>query len=109
MRWIAPILFATLLAACGPPMEWARPNTSVADFATDQQECHRLARDQAFQESIMGGMGFGMFGPWGGRDRRYRHDPFWGSGYGGREQREAGLRDFCLRSRGYQLRPVGAG
>lgn len=106
MRRIALIVFTFVLTGCvGTPMEWVRPNTSMAELSSDMRECQNLARDQAFRESFMLYPSYGMFGPWG-RDRRYRHDPFIGSSYMDRQMRESSLQNFCLRSRGYQLQPV---
>lgn len=100
------------LVACGPPLAWQRPNTSLADAELDSRECATLARDQAFRESVFGPP-YGYYGyPYG----RYAFGPYpWGyqgSRYGfsdsfmWRGQRESELQNFCLRARGYRLMPV---
>lgn len=100
------------LAACGPPLAWQRPNTSLADAGLDSRECAALARDQAFRESVFGPP-YGYYGyPYG----RYAFGPYSSNYYGPhhgfpesfmwRSQRESDLQNFCLRARGYRLIPV---
>jgi hypothetical protein len=104
------LLPGLLLGGCVQSMMWARPNTSYETTQIDAAECGRLARDQAWREGffygppgMFGPPFFGPYGPYG-----WRHDPFYRDAYRGypREWRESDLRDFCLRSRGYQLVPV---
>ncbi|WP_300303583.1 hypothetical protein [Ferrovibrio sp.] len=109
---LALILLLGPLAACGPPLAWQRPNTSLADAELDSRECAALARDQTFRESMFGPP-YGYYGhPYGG----YPFGPYPWSYYGPRRgyadsfmwrgQRESDLQDFCLRARGYRLAPV---
>lgn len=106
------VLLVGPLAACGPPLAWQRPNTSLADADLDSRECAGLARDQAFRESFFGspygyyGPSYGSYAfggayPWG---YRRRHD--YGDSFMWRSQRESELQAFCLRARGYRLLPV---
>ena len=102
-------LLASVLAGCGPVLEWTRPNTTAAQARQDSTECTGLARDQADRDSFYYGPGFGPFigmpGPYGGGFGPFPyagyHDEFmW------RAQRESDLHDFCLRARGYNLTVV---
>lgn len=106
MRRILPMAILTVLVGCGPPMEWTKPNVSMAEMEADTAECASLARDQAFRESYTMPFGYYPWSPYGypGFRRRFYggfHDPFMS-----RMQREHELRSFCLRSRGYRLAPV---
>ncbi|WP_374466088.1 hypothetical protein [Ferrovibrio sp.] len=108
---LALMLLVGPLTACGPPLAWQRPNTSLADAEQDSRECAALARDQAFRDSLFAssygyygypyGRSFGPY-PWGYSGPRYGFsDSFmW------RSQRESELQEFCLRARGYRLMPV---
>jgi len=121
MRICLVLIVTTLLAACGPAMQWTRPNTSVAELDRDNAECASLARQQAVREDGYAFAGFGgYYGPgywgpgyWG---PRYGH-PWHPYGYSAfpygyndpymwRMRRESDLQDFCLRARGYSLTPV---
>ena len=102
------IAIPALLAACGPPMEWSKPNVTLAEAQMDQAECRALARDQAFRDSFYGsafmGRGFGPGYPWSPYGRSY--SPFYYDSFMNRSQREYDLQSFCLRARGYRLTPV---
>lgn len=97
-----------LLAACGPPMEWHKPNVNLTEARLDEAECRSLARDQAFRDSFYGsgfaGRGFGPGYPWSPYGRSY--SPFYYDSFMNRSQREYELQSFCLRARGYSLQPV---
>lgn len=105
-------LLVGLLSACGPPLAWQRPNTSLADAELDSQECAALARDQAFRDSMFAapygyyGYPYGRYAfgssPWGyyGPRHGFSDSFMW------RSQRESELQGFCLRARGYRLMPI---
>lgn len=99
------------LAGCAvTPMTWFRPGVSQLQMQEEAAECGRLAEQQAYRESWAYGYG-GTWGPWGAT-RPYdrfsrRRDPFWGHNtMFDRMNREQSLRDFCMRSRGYDLVPA---
>lgn len=108
MRRCAMFAVLALLAACGPPHEWSKPNTSLAEAQMDYAECGSLARDQAFRDNFYGsafaGGRFGPGYPWSPYGRSY--SPFYHDSFMSRAQRENDLHSFCLRSRGYRLTPV---
>jgi hypothetical protein len=109
MRRLLALAALAMLAACGPPLTWTKPNVTEAEARLDYDECTGLARDQAFRESFFGYgyYGYGRFGPgypWSPYGRAYspfHHDPFMS-----RVQREHDLHAFCLRARGYRLTPM---
>lgn len=104
----ATVAALAVLAACGPPVEWSKPNVSLVEAQTDQTECHALARDQAFRDNFYGsafvGRRFGPGYPWSPYGRSY--SPFYHDSFMSRTQREYELQSFCLRARGYRLTPV---
>lgn len=108
-RAIRAAIVLAALAGCGPPMQWTKPNATLAQMQADSAECADLARDHAFRERFFGYSSFGYvpwspYGhPWAPYDRLYNpyRDPFmW------RAQRESELQSFCLRARGYRLTPI---
>lgn len=112
-RFLAILAALAVLAGCGPPVAWQKPGVSLAEAEADSRDCNRLARDQAFRERFFGApfgpAGPGYFpgyppgypyGPYGYRLSRYHDSHMW------RGQRESDLQDFCLRARGYALRPI---
>ena len=111
MRHCVMFAVLALLAACGPPMAWTKPNVTEAEARLDHDECMGLARDQAFRESFFGYgygyHGFSRFGPgypWSPYGRAY--SPFYNDSFMNRAQRENDLHSFCLRARGYRLAPM---
>jgi hypothetical protein len=108
MRRIVILAALASLAACGPPLEWTRPNMSLAEARMDYAECQGLARDEAFRESFYGsafaGSRFGPGYPWSPYGRSY--SPFYYDSFMSRAQRENDLQSFCMRARGYRLTPV---
>src|SRR5690606_41684994 len=65
MRRLLALAALAMLAACGPPLTWTKPNVTEAEARLDYDECTGLARDQAFRESFFGYgyYGYGRFGP----------------------------------------------
>jgi hypothetical protein len=94
------------LAACAAKTEWARSDTSAAQRTKDYQECREKAYWQALDESQSShplyppytGTGFG----WGPPFRTSVEAP----SYFSRGPREAEFIDYCMRERGYMLRPI---
>jgi len=103
----AALLAAALgLAACGPALEWYRPGGDATLSQLDLDHCREAAQREAFFH-------YGLRGPEPifdlARDRKGRlvyvprrfYDPFHDRFF--EEQR---LQDFCMRSKGYDLRAV---
>lgn len=85
------------LAACAGGMHWEHPQFGQQNLAKDAAECRRLAAAEAWRAAPLFPFRYrhGRYGFWW-NDPFYDHDRFW---------REARLRDYCLRSRGYTLVP----
>lgn len=111
MGRLVPLALAALLPAFGActPMRWEHPQLGAA---TDDEvrDCSVKARQQAWRNSF-------MYQPWGYpfpyrsyayRDRhghlRYAEPVF--PHYRDTTFDEWNLRDYCMRSKGYQLVPV---
>lgn len=107
MRLLPSIALLALLAGCGPPLVWDRPQTSDAIVHADVQDCRRMARQQAFAETWPGPSfrGFPARGYYDRRPGYFYHDPF-AKPFFEREARESSLHDFCMRARGYRLAPL---
>src|SRR5690606_6441789 len=113
-------LCALLAAAAGcTPMYWTKPGASDAEVGEALADCRRLARREArynsflyggFYSSWYAGYGPGLLrDPWGRSPwfwpyYAYR-DPFYDPFYG-QLQEEQRLERFCMRSRGFELRPA---
>jgi hypothetical protein len=99
-----PVLAATLLLAGCQALTWDKPGMAPELIQQDQQECGRLASQQAF------------------RDYAFRSNPFPSPFFDRRADarwfaysrqleldrmgHEAQLQDFCMRARGYELVPL---
>jgi len=106
------ILTTLLLAAIGlsacTSVHWEHPQTGQRKLALDSAECKQIAQTESWRYFRPPSL-FGPFVPVHYRYGGYRHfrywdyDPFF---YSNSDFfRTAELRDFCLRSRGYQLVP----
>jgi len=94
----ATLLGAILgLSACAGGMHWEHPESGQLNLAKDAAECERLATAEAWRAAPLFPLHYGH-----GRHRFWWNDPFYDHD---RFWREAELRDFCLRSRGYRLVP----
>ena len=98
------VLTALTVGAC-QPMAWTKPGATPELAQIDQHECSRLASQTAFRDYFHGGPFFYPF-----PDRWHRRSHFY------RQQREfdrmsyeAHLQDYCMRTRGYELVPIGPG
>ncbi|MEZ5936241.1 MAG: hypothetical protein R3F54_30935 [Alphaproteobacteria bacterium] len=92
------------LTACAP-MAWQKEGASPAEVDVALAECSQLAQDEAWRQS------------WEARwpppfyDRRYMppyyslRDPFWFD-YPSSAELEWDLRNFCMHSKGFRLRPL---
>jgi hypothetical protein len=102
---LLPLLAAAALAAC-TPMRWEHPSLGAAQTEADLGECGRAAWIEAQHQSFLYG-GF-YRGPsyYRGRDGRLYYDPFWGNRMNDTFYAESRLRDYCMRSKGYNLVPV---
>jgi hypothetical protein len=94
---------AAALAGCGVPSHWEHPQTGQVRLAEDSAACATLARNEARRDFYYRQWYFTPLVPIHDRygtfryrsfDRFYFNDQYW---------RASELRDFCLRSRGYQL------
>jgi hypothetical protein len=96
---LAFMALALALGACAAP-PWVRPDTSAEQADKDNVECQRYAMNEATVRA-QGFYGPSYYGPFYSRRAITRPDtgvdPF---GY--RHLDEAGLTDFCMRSKGYQ-------
>jgi hypothetical protein len=94
---VAVMMAAFGLAACVGRMHWEHPESGQLNLAEDAAECQRLAAAEAWRAAPPFPFHYGYVhhGLWW-NDPFYDHDYYW---------REAELRDFCLRSRGYHLVP----
>ncbi len=94
----AALFVVTLaLSACAGGMHWEHPESGQSNLSNDLAECGRLADAEAWRTAPL----FPRHRPFG-RHGFWWDDPFYDND---RFFREAELRDFCLRSRGYRLVP----
>lgn len=104
MRRIFAATALVIAAACAP-MEWARPGADGAQVQADLQQCQQ----DAWQEARLRSFYYGPFGPMMYRDafgrRVYAGGPFWDP-WGDRFMEESRLAQFCMRTKGYELREV---
>lgn len=98
-------MLALMLSACAESLHWEHPATGQQKLLADQEECRRLADEEAWRYYRP----LSLFGPFTPFHGRHGHRPLWWHGdpfYDhDRFFRAAELRDFCLRSRGYRLVP----
>lgn len=112
MRFAPAIALCLLLAGCGPPLVWDRPQTAAADLQLDLRECRGMARQQAFAESwpsFYSPYGFYRHGFYDRRGGFVPYAPFggpFGDPFLERDFREASLHEFCMKARGYRLTPA---
>lgn len=102
------VLLALVQTACVARSEWARPDTSLAQRLADEQDCAAIASYQAFDESFRSGAIYPplretQFAPGGGGEDG---DGGLVPSYSRRGAREHEIADYCMRQRGYDLRPV---
>ena len=104
MRSIISAALLLLAAAC-TPMEWVRPGTDSTQLRADIQQCQQDAWHEARLRSSL----YGPFGPLMYRDalgrRVYAGGPFWDP-WGDRFMEESRLAQFCMRTKGYELKEI---
>lgn len=95
MRSLALLTIVLAVAGC-TPMAHQRAGVTTAQTRADEQECRSMAAREVLP------MGMWIPGrPFGGRPRHYFGDPLLD-----RMHAESSLADFCMRARGYELRPL---
>ena len=98
---VAVTMAALGLVACAGGMHWEHPEFGGLNLAEDAAECRQLAAAEAWRTAPIVSFSYGYGYDYGRHwswwnDPFYDHDLYW---------REAELRDFCMRSRGYRLVP----
>jgi hypothetical protein len=94
---------ATLVGGC-TPMRWEHPAFGPDVAGREASECRQMAWAEAQRQSFM----FGSFGrPRFAYDRYGRPYPPMFSDFHERQMMEMQLNDFCMRSKGFALVPVG--
>lgn len=100
------LIAAILPAAACTPMQWVRSDAGPAQLAQDSNQCRNEAMREAFRRTWFAPWVYGP--PMIVRDARGR--PFtvwpWPDPFYDRFMEEARLADFCMRAKGYELRPV---
>ncbi len=101
-RSIAALAVALVVVAC-TPQHWEHPQLGTQQAQADLQACNQSARQQSFR---YGGSAFD-YGPRFARgpDGRVFVDPSPTRPYPDPYLQEGQLRDYCMRSKGYQLVP----
>lgn len=94
MRAFAPIVLVLLAVAGCTPMAYQKAGVTSDRASVEEMECRSMAAREATPP-------LWYWRPYYGWRRPYFGDPMLS-----RMQEEAGLSDFCMRSRGYQLVPV---
>jgi len=102
---LAAVVAGALSGCAGTPTEWAKPGAAPAQVAKDQAECEEKAYWQALDESSSSrplyppytGTGFG----WGPPFHSVESPSYFARG-----PRQYEFTDYCMRERGYTLRPV---
>lgn len=96
-RTMAALAAALGASACAGGVHWEHAESGQLNLSRDVTECERLAAAEAWRTAPLFPFDYryGRHGFWW-NDPFYDHPRFW---------REAELRDFCLRSRGYRLVP----
>jgi hypothetical protein len=104
MRIIIAALLLFFASACAQ-LEWARPATDATQVQADLQQCQQDAWHEARVRSNL----YGPFGPMMYRDafgrRVFAGGPF-SDPWGDRFMEEARLAQFCMRTKGYELKEV---
>lgn len=103
MSRLTPILGVVLALAACTPMQWEHPQFGAAQTQSDLATCAQSARQEAWR--------YGMASPYGygpryarGPDGRVFVDP--APRIPDPSLQEGQLRDYCMRTKGYQLVPV---
>lgn len=99
---------ALAMAACATKSEWVRADRTAAQRADDEKDCAAIAAYQAFDESFRSGAIYPplretQFVPGGGGEDG---DGGLVPSYSRRGAREHEIAEYCMRQRGYDLRPV---
>lgn len=99
---------ALVQTACVAKNDWVRPDTSLAQRLADEKDCAAIASYQAFDESFRSSAIYPplretQFVPGGGGEDG---DGGLVPSYSRRGAREHEIADYCMRRRGYDLRPV---
>jgi len=102
MRRLGLILPLLLLAAGCTPMRWEHPGFGAEATALALDECQRLAWTEARQEEFLFGRRAVPYRDRYGRLRYAAPVP----GFGGSAFREQDLTSYCMRSKGFELRPA---
>ena len=91
---------AALLGACGPPLEWVRPNPAAPQIQQDLAECD----NSAIRETRYGYWApwYPRYGYWDSHDYMFARQQYLMD----QQLDEQRLRDFCMRSRGYKLQQI---
>lgn len=89
---ILPLLAALILAGCGTPKAWYRPDTTADQARMDEAQCRILANTSVSRQQVFvpgPGAGWAMLGQGIGQD----------------DERKQLTRD-CMLAKGYQWLPV---
>jgi hypothetical protein len=98
------LVFAAALVGGCTPMRWEHPAFGPDVAGREASECRQMAWAEAQRQAFM----FGSFARRSfARDRygRIQYMPF--SDFHERQMMEMQLNDFCMRSKGFSLVPVG--
>jgi hypothetical protein len=97
---------ATLAAAC-TPLHWVKPDATPEQLQNDSAQCHQ----DAWREAQLRSWYYRPLGPYMTRDALGRPFLAWpyrayGDPFGDPFLEEARLAQFCMRNKGYELKPV---
>ncbi|WP_341704948.1 hypothetical protein [Ferrovibrio sp.] len=106
MRRPAVAILLLLLGACAPATEYVRAGTPAVQRDADEQDCQRIAAEQALDESFASGPKYPPL-----RDTQFTVDgggagePGGGitASYSRRGARQYELAEYCMQQRGYRL------
>lgn len=106
MKPTLPLVTGALLLVACTPVAFQKPGVTVEQAQADSDECRVLADREAMRAPRW---------PWASFPRSHAYgphafDPFWPRKFSSlsfeRMRAERDLADFCMRARGYELRPV---
>lgn len=107
MSRLVPLAALLLLWGCAS-VEWVKPDATPEQLAEDSKQCE----ESAYRETnLRAARYFGQYGPMIYQDSLSRRFLVWPWGpfsdpYGDRYMEERRLSNFCMRSKGYELKSV---